>query len=82
MLRAGLMREQHHFLGAAALGVDIGNDLQTGVPQVVQTEICNLHVRLFRIRQDDVGFFIHFERLRAGFLVHSFFHDKDSFPKL
>ena len=42
VLWAGLAREQDEFLGAAAVGVDVDQQLQPGLGQPAQTEVGDL----------------------------------------
>ena len=43
MLRAGLMRKHHQFLGAHPLRVDVGDDFEPGLLQLAQPEIRHLN---------------------------------------
>src|SRR5579875_3361518 len=59
VLWAGLMREHHDFLGADPLGIDVGDDLEAGLFQFVQSEIRHFQALAFARRQNDASPFQH-----------------------
>ena len=62
VLGAGLGGQQHHLLGADTVGIDIHHQLQTDLIHLAETEVCNLHIRLLLIGEDDVRLF----KIREG----------------
>ena len=79
VLRAGHAGQQHHFLTAVTVGVDVGNQQQAGVINVVQTEVSDLDVCQLVGIHNDAGLCKNFRSLLACDLNISLFHDVASF---
>ena len=79
VLGAGHAWEHYNFLTAVAVGVDIGNEQQTRVVNVVQTEVSDLDVCQLVGVHNDAGLSKNFRSLLACDLNISLFHDVASF---
>src|SRR5918912_3880846 len=53
VLRASLVREEHQLLGAVAVGVDVGDELQALALQLPKPQVGDLNRRLLVRRQND-----------------------------
>lgn len=54
---AGLERAQHHFFGAAALGIDVNQQLQAEIIQISQSEIGDFDAPRLFVRNSDTRVF-------------------------
>ena len=74
MLGAGLPGEKYHFLGANAVGVDVGQKFKTYLAHAAEAEIGYLDARLLFLGEDDGGLFIVRKRVTHASGVFLSFH--------